>query len=76
MFFCSSIIASENGGKKVNIEYKKYEKFDLGNLEIKGQIIAPGDISVRQRKRKKFRTDSYKRDHFRDHIEKDLIFQR
>lgn len=67
---------SNEDNKKVIYEFKKYEKFDLGNLEVKGQIIAPGDLSVRQRKRKRFRRDIYKRENFRDFIYKDLIFQR
>lgn len=58
--------------QKVIYQYKKYEKFDLGNLEVKGQLIAPGDISVRERERKRFEMDLYTRQHFDPFIEKDI----
>ena len=50
--------------KKVIYEYKKYEKFDLGNLEVKGQLIAPGDISVRERERRRFELELFNRKDF------------
>lgn len=58
--------------QKVIYQYKKYEKFDLGNLEVKGQLIAPGDISVRERERKRFELDLYSRKDFDEFIKKDL----
>lgn len=51
-------------GKNVRIEYRQYESFDLGSLEIKGQVIAPGDLTVLERGRKKFARDLYDRDEF------------
>lgn len=57
---------------KVIYQYKKYEKFDLGNLEVKGQLIAPGDISVRERERKRFELDLYTRKHFEPFQKKDI----
>jgi hypothetical protein len=57
---------------KVIYQYKKYEKFDLGNLEVKGQLIAPGDISVRERERKRFEMDLYNRKDFDGFIKKDI----
>lgn len=53
-------------------EYKKYERFDLGNLEVKGQLIAPGDISVRERERKRFQLELYSRKDFDPFIRKDM----
>ncbi|MES2526138.1 MAG: hypothetical protein V4598_03600 [Bdellovibrionota bacterium] len=53
-------------------QYKKYEKFDLGNLEVKGQLIAPGDISVRERERKRFELDLYTRKNFDTFQKKDI----
>ena len=35
------IYAGEKKNQKVIYKYKSYEKFDLGNLEIKGSVIAP-----------------------------------
>ena len=58
--------------QKVIYQYKKYEKFDLGNLEVKGQLIAPGDISVRERERKIFELDLYTRKDFDPLIKKDI----
>ncbi len=58
--------------QKVIYQYKKYEKFDLGNLEVKGQLIAPGDISVRERERRRFEMDLFNRDNFDSFIAKDL----
>jgi len=58
--------------QKVIYQYKKYEKFDLGNLEVKGQLIAPGDISVRERDRKRFELDLYSREDFEPFIAKDI----
>lgn len=57
--------------QKVIYQYKKYEKFDLGNLEVKGQLIAPGDISVRDRERRRFEVDLYSRQDFDKFIKKD-----
>ena len=58
--------------EKVIYEYKKYEKFDLGNLEVKGQLIAPGDISVRERERRRFELELYSRKDFDSFMNKDI----
>jgi hypothetical protein len=65
--------AQEGGGAQKTIyQYKKYEKFDLGNLEVKGQLIAPGDISVRDRDRRRFELDLFSRKDFDDFTKKDI----
>jgi hypothetical protein len=66
------MIADAYGDEKVIYQYKKYEKFDLGNLEVKGQLIAPGDISVRERERRRFEMDLYTRKDFDGFIKKDV----
>jgi hypothetical protein len=58
--------------QKVIYQYKKYEKFDLGNLEVQGQLIAPGDISVRERERRRFEMELYSRKNFDSFIQKDI----
>lgn len=58
--------------QKVIYQYKKYEKFDLGNLEVKGELIAPGDISVRERERRRFELDLFSRKDFDGFIKKDV----
>ena len=70
LFQMSSLMAQED--QKVIYQYKKYEKFDLGNLEVKGQLIAPGDISVRERERKRFELDLFSRKDFDGFVRKDL----
>ncbi len=61
-------IAEEN----VIYQYKKYEKFDLGDLEVKGQLVAPGDLSVRERDRRRFELDLYNRADFDPMIKHDI----
>jgi len=58
--------------KNVLIEYKKYESFDLGNLEVKGQILAPGDLSVKERDRKVFERALYERYEFNAESKQDI----
>jgi len=60
------------GDDKVIYQYKKYEKFDLGDMEVKGQLIAPGDLSVRERERRRFELDLYNRADFEDKIQHDI----
>jgi hypothetical protein len=62
--------------KKVIYKYKEYEKFDLGDLEIKGSVIAPGDISVKERRRKVFERDLLHRDDFDKKIIDEIKFLR
>jgi len=72
-FFVGLYMTAEAyGDEKVIYQYKKYEKFDLGNLEVKGQLIAPGDISVRERERRRFEMDLYSRKDFDAFIKKDV----
>ncbi len=58
--------------KNVIIKYKQYETFDLGNLEIKGKIIAPGDLSVKERQRKRFSRPLFERDDFDPEVRRDI----
>ncbi|MCF8058367.1 MAG: hypothetical protein K9K67_03665 [Bacteriovoracaceae bacterium] len=63
---------AEKPKKNVIIKYKQYESFDLGNLEIKGKIIAPGDLSVKERQRKRFSRPLFERDQFDPEVRKDI----
>ena len=70
--FCvawSSLVLAE---ERIIYQYKKYEKFDLGDLEVKGQLIAPGDLSVRDRDRRRFELDLYNRSDFEDMAAHDI----
>lgn len=70
--FLAQVQAQDAKAEKTIYQYKKYEKFDLGNLEVKGELIAPGDISVRDRDRRRFELDLYSRKEFDDIIKKDV----
>lgn len=50
-----SMIAQAEEKKNTVYKYKEYEVIDLGSMEIKGQIIAPGDLTVNERERKVFK---------------------
>lgn len=58
--------------EKVIYKYKKYEKFDLGSLEIKGEVIAPGDLSVMERERKRFTRSFYERTDFKQDMKNEM----
>ena len=72
MAFTAQAIAQEKQGKNVVIKYKKYESFDLGNLEIEGKIIAPGDLSVKERSRRTFNRPIFERDDFDPEVRADI----
>ncbi len=72
LFLITEAFAQQAADPKTIYQYKKYEKFDLGNLEVKGQLIAPGDISVRERERRRFELDLHSRKDFDDFIKKDV----
>jgi hypothetical protein len=50
-----SIAPKKNESKNTVYKYKEYEAIDLGSIEIKGQIIAPGDLTINERERKVFK---------------------
>ena len=52
-FFISSVICKEK--TKYIYRYKKEQFIDLGSLGVKGKNIAPGDLSVKERKRTRFK---------------------
>lgn len=72
LLICCLAQAQAQAQEKVIYEYKKYEKVDLGDLEVKGQLIAPGDISVRERDRRRFSLDLYNRTEFESAIKQDI----
>ena len=61
---------------KTIYKYKEYEKFDLGDMEIKGNIVAPGDISVKERRRKVFERDLLRKNNFDKEIIQEIKFLR
>lgn len=70
------ISTAAHANKKVVYKYKEYERFDLGDLEIKGSIVAPGDLSVKERRRKVFERNLLNRRNFDKEIIQDIKFMR
>lgn len=66
LFSLCICFAFAQSDKEVNYEYKKYEKFDLGSMEIQGDLVAPGDVSVREKERETFSLDLFIRKHSDD----------
>lgn len=58
--------------KKVNYEYKKFEKFDFSEISVEGVAGAPGDISVSPRLRKEFQNKLPDRANFNREMKKSL----
>jgi hypothetical protein len=50
--------------KNTVYKYKEYEVIDLGSMEIKGQIMAPGDLTVNERERKVFKRSLLEKNNF------------
>ncbi len=59
-----SLFAQEEPKKNVIYKYKEYEVIDLGSLEIKGQIMAPGDLTVNERERQSFKRSLLEKNNF------------
>lgn len=77
MCFLFGLQARAQSGVDLNdpnviIEYKKYESFDLGNLEIQGTLIAPGDLSVQERDRRRFSRSLFERENFDAEVAADV----
>jgi hypothetical protein len=65
-------LSQDANDPNVIIEYKKYESFDLGNLEIEGQLIAPGDLTVQERERRRFSRPLFERYDFDPEVTTDI----
>ena len=73
LILCSTAASAK---EKVIYKYKQYEKFDLGDMEIKGSIIAPGDLSIKERRRKIFKRRLFQRENFDKQIITDIKYIR
>jgi hypothetical protein len=62
--------------EKIVTEYRKYEKFNLGDLEVKGDLMAPGDITVKERARVRIDNTLYERNEYFDLIKNDFMNMR
>ena len=59
-----SIYSVKSQDTKVIYQFKKYEKVDLGDLEVKGNVLAPGDITIMERDRAKFQRELFDKPDF------------
>ena len=66
LFFLMSFMAFAEESKEppVKIEYKKYERVDLGDMSVKGNVVTPGDLSVNERGKRLFEKPLPERMHF------------
>lgn len=60
----SNAFGSDSNKSQTNYKYKDYDVIDLGAIEIKGQIIAPGDLTVKEKERKTFKRELLEKDNF------------
>lgn len=72
LYHVNGFTQTESSDPNVIIEYKKYESFDLGNLEIEGQLIAPGDLTVQERERRRFSRNLFERYDFDPETKQDI----
>lgn len=57
-------VQAQEEKKNVIYKYKEYEAIDLGSLEVKGQIMAPGDLTVNERERQNFKRSFLEKNNF------------
>jgi hypothetical protein len=62
LFSITTLNAEEK--KNVVYKYKDYESIDLGSFDIKGEVIAPGDLTVNDRERKVFKRELLEKQNF------------
>lgn len=67
-FFSFLELHAQVSKKKIVYEYKKYEKFDFGDMAIEGSNGALGDLSVNPRYQVKFKNELPKKPNFNKEI--------
>ncbi len=60
MFLCFSAFAQS----KKSYQYKKYERFDFDALDVEGARSTPGDLSIGQRLKRKYKNKLPERKNF------------
>ncbi len=67
---CFSYWVSAETEKTPNIkyEYKKYEKFDLNEINVEGEAGAPGDLSITPALREEFKNNIEERKNFNSQL--------
>ena len=64
---------SSSPGGKIIYEYKKEDYFNFEALNVKGELLSPGDLSSKATKRAKYSPSKYIRKNFDDYIVNDLL---
>jgi hypothetical protein len=59
-----SVVTHAEEKKNTVYKYKDYESIDLGSFEVKGELIAPGDLTVNDRERKVFKRSLLEKQNF------------
>lgn len=54
LLLSSTAALAQDKKSEVVYKYKDYDVIDLGSLEVKGEIVAPGDLTVVEREKKDF----------------------
>lgn len=68
----STAMAQETKGSEVVYKYKDYDVIDLGSLEVKGEIVAPGDLTVVERDKKEFDKRLLEKNNFDIEIKREI----
>ena len=73
IIFTCSLWANE----KVEYKYKDYEKIDLGDFSVQGDVVTPGDLSLKDRKIKFINHDLYRRTDLKDlqQVDNEIYFK-
>jgi len=55
------------------VEFKKYEKIDLGNISIDGEYVNPDDLMIKESERKTIKEKLYERDNFNEFTDIEIL---
>ena len=66
MFLAPTFVKTSE--EKIVYEYKQHEVVDLGELEIKGDVLAPSDLSIEERGRKIFQSPLFDKTNFQQEM--------
>lgn len=69
----SIAFAKGKAKKKVIYKYKKYEKFEMDDLNIEGDTSNPGDLSINPRFRKQFKNSLPAKPNFNREFRKSIL---
>lgn len=74
LFLLTLLSAPQSLAKKKNVivEYKKYQAIDLGDLQIDGRIVSPGDITINDQSNNEEEYPLFNRKNFHHRIIEDV----